>query len=144
MYRTNILPYRPVFTGNLKRKPQVDNKEQINILAEKARAAMAERVEKEVPENGKFAKLSVSWSMPETLNKAVLAVEADAINSMDLRRFAVGSYRKGSDNIILGYLLKGTKKEILDFLNNPENTNKIILTAQQLSDSVDKHYSELY
>lgn len=142
MQTTNIFSYRPIFTGIKKEQQQVrSSKEQMDFLVSKAREVMTGRIENEVPENGKFAKLSVSWDVPDTLNKAMLTIEADALNPKDSRRLAVGSYRKGSDNIRLGYLLKGTKKEILEYIKSPESKEKLIETAYQLSDSVDKFYS---
>lgn len=145
MQVSNFLSYTPIFTGIKKeQKPVHSDGEQMDFLADKASKVMAERIENEVPENGKFTKLSVSWDIPKTLNKAILAVEADALEPKNSRRLAVGAYRKGSDNIRLGYISKGTKKEILEYIKNSDNKEKIIETAYQLSDSVDEHYSELY
>lgn len=146
MYTPSVLSYSPKFSGNIKKETSKvqDSEEKMQFLTGRVCEVMADRIEKEVPENGKFSPLSVSWDVPETLNKALLRVEADALNPKDSRRLSVGAYRKGSDSVRSSYLLKGTKKEILDYVKNPENKETIIKVARQLSDSVDNHYSELY
>lgn len=146
MYISGILPYSPQFKGTNRKEPTKvqSNEEKLQLLVGRACEVMAGRVENEVPENGKFAPLSVSWNLPGSLNRAMLAVEADALNPKDSRRLSVGVTRAGSDKVRQGYILKGTKKEILEFVKDPKNQEEIIKTARQLSDSTDEYYSELY
>jgi len=133
------------FRGANKEETKLDsNKDKMSFLTESACKHMSHRIEMEMPENGKFAQFSISWNMPDGISKAMIAVQPDAVDFKDKRRLSVGVFRKGSDYVRSSFLLKGTKKEILDYVKNPENKEGIIKTAYQLLDSVDKHYSELY
>ena len=140
---TGVKYNNTIFTGLKKENPKMQNKEEqtefvIGVVLE----AMAKRIEYEVPENGKFNKLSVSCNVPETSNKAMLAIECDALEPKNSRRLSVGVRRKTSDRVISNYILKGTKKEILDYVKNPDNREEIIKTVNNLSESVDNYYRE--
>ena len=126
-------------------KETLENKskeERLNNITDKVRQVAIERVEREVPENGKFGGISISFDVPTTNNEAKIIISHDEIEPKTLRRIAIGVHRNGSDRLNSSYILKGTKKEILEYLKNQESQSKIVEVAGQLSDSVDKYYSE--
>lgn len=143
----NIAPISKFYNASFKGigKETLENKskeERLNNIVDKVRQAVYERAEMEVPENGKFGGISVSFDVPTTDNEAKVIICHDEIDPKNLRRVAIGVHRNGSDRLNSSYILKGTKKEILEYFKNPESQSKIVKVAGQLSDSVDKYYSE--
>ncbi len=129
--------------GTNKKVEGMQNKpEAINELTNKLRDILSQRAEREVPQNGKFSPVSVSFTVPDTQNKAKVAIEPDFINPKNSRRLSVASYRIGSDRLISSYIFKGTKQEIIDYLHNSESQDRIIKIIKHLSDSVDEYYRE--
>lgn len=96
-----------------------------------------ERSQREVPENGKFTPLSASYNIPNTNNRAMLSVEYDLLEPKTQRRIFAIACRKDSDKIVKSQLFKGSKSEILAYLNDNTNREKFINTAKKLSDSLD-------
>lgn len=119
------------------------NQDKMEILMNRLCEVLSERTENEVPENGKFAPISVSFSIPQTNNKAKAIVEYDALAPKNLRRLSIASHHVNSDRLISTYVLRGTKQEIIDYLNNPQNQKKLVKLAGELSDSVDEYYDNL-
>lgn len=143
----NIAPISKFHNASFKGigKETLENKskeERLNNVVDKVRQVAAERSEREVPENGKFSAISISFDVPTTNNEAKVIISHDEIEPKNLRRIAIGVHRNGSDRLTSSYILKGTKKEILEYLKNPESQDKIVKVAGQLSDGVDKYYSE--
>ncbi len=119
------------------------NQDKMEILMNRLCEVLSERTENEVPENGKFSPISVSFSIPQTNNKAKAIVEYDALAPKNLRRLSIASHHANSDRLISTYILRGTKQEIIDYINNPQNQKKLIKLADELSDSVNEYYSNL-
>ena len=137
------LKYNTIFKGQQKGVSKMNEKpETIDTLTNKLCEILSQRVCAEVPQNGKFSKISVTYSIPDTQNKARVSVEYDLINPKDGRRLCVSSFRNGSDRLVSSYVFKGTKQEILEYLNNSKSAEKILKTIKQLSDSVDNYYIE--
>ncbi len=137
------LKYNTIFKGQQKGVSKMNEKpETIDTLTNKLCEILSQRVCAEVPQNGKFSKISVTYSIPDTQNKARVSVEHDLINPKDGRRLCVSSFRNGSDRLVSSYVFKGTKQEILEYLNNSKSAEKILKTIKQLSDSVDNYYIE--
>ena len=143
--KNNFIKYNSSFTGLQKEKIKMPIEEnELNILTSKMREVLLQRIEKELPENGKFAPISVSYTMPETQNKIKIIAEYDPIEPKEQRRLLLSSYRLGSDRMVSSYILKGTKKELMDYIKQDESQNKIIKIADELSKSVNEYYSENY
>ena len=143
--KNNFIKYNSSCTGLQKEKIKMPIEEnELNILTSKMREVLLQRIEKELPENGKFAPISVSYTMPETQNKIKIIAEYDPIEPKEQRRLLLSSYRLGSDRMVSSYILKGTKKELMDYIKQDESQNKIIKIADELSKSVDEYYSENY
>lgn len=140
-YRAYNIPFRGIEKDNPIKK---DGKNQMDFLTQRALEIFSQRVQNEVPENGKFSNLSVSWGIPDTQNKATVLVEADEINPKDLRRVLVASRRDGSDRLVTSYIFKGTKKEVLEFIQKEDTKEKVKETAFELSKKVDDMISDLY
>ena len=121
----------------------VENQDKMEILMNRLCEVLSERTENEVPENGKFSPISVSFSIPQTNNKAKAIVEYDALAPKNLRRLSFASHHANSDRLISTYVLRGTKQEIIDYLNNPQDQKKLVKLAGELSDSVDEYYDNL-
>ncbi len=120
-----------------------NREEKLEFLAGRLREALAARAEMEVPENGKFRKISASINVPETENSAYLIAEHDEINPKDTRRLSIGVKRQNRDSMRTSYIFKGTKKELIEYLKNSDNQEKIIKTINQLSDSTDSYYASM-
>lgn len=142
--KNNFIKYNSSFTGLQKEKKMPTEENELNILTSKMREVLLQRIEKELPKNGKFAPISVSYTMPETQNKIKIIAEYDPIEPKEQRRLLLSSYRLGSDRMVSSYILKGTKKELMDYIKQDESQNKIIKIADELSKSVDEYYSENY
>ena len=142
---SNKVNHNRFFSGEYNEKSKMQNKNStIGELTDKLCEILYERAELEVPKNGKFSQVSVSYTIPDTQNKAKVAIISDPINPSNLRRVSVNSFRIGSDRMISTYIFKGTKQEVLDYISSPECKSQIIETALKLSDSVDKYYLENY
>ena len=141
----NTVNYNRFFSGKYNEKSKMQNKNStIGELTDKLCEILHERAELEVPRNGKFSQISVSYTIPDTQNKAKVAISSDPINPSNLRRVSVSSYRIGSDRMVSTYIFKGTKQEVLNYILTPQCQSQIVEIASKLSDSVDKYYLENY
>lgn len=131
------------FSAN-KDKPKVLTYEQkMNILVPKTKEVLAETSEMQVPENGLFRKVFVSFSVPDTHNKAILGIEYDENEPKTQRRLFVGVHHENRDAMVKNYILKGTKAEILEYLKDTSNQQDLINTVNMLSDKADEYYASL-
>ena len=102
---------------------------------------LAKRAEYEVPENGTFKKVEVLFDIPNTQNQAHYFVEYDPLNPKDSRTFSIGVSRVGSDRFTSVQLAKGTKKEILEFITDKNNSELFKAALSDVSNSTDDYYS---
>ncbi len=136
--------FNTTFSGVQKEAQNIMTKDEImNILVPKAYNILGQRAEREVPENGKFRRIFVAFDVPDTQNEALISIENDANEPNDMRRLIIGVHRLNSDRITSNYIFKGTKKEILEYLKNPEIKSEFTKTVYSLSKSVDEYYSSL-
>ena len=98
---------------------------------------LLERSEREVPENGQFTPISASYNIPNSENRAMLAIECDLTNPKTSRRISAVSCRKDSDKLVKSFIFKGTKQEVINYLKDEKNRETFIKTVRQLSDSLD-------
>ena len=119
------------------------NESTTDLLITKSREYLAQRAEREVPENGVFTRIFVAYDIPDTQNEAVIAIEHDEKEPKTQRRLSIGVHNQHSDRLFSNYVLKGTKEEILNFLNNKENQETIKTTISNLSKKTDEYYSSL-
>ena len=117
--------------------------EKMNILVPKTKEILADSAEKQVPENGLFRKVFVSFDVPDSDNTAILGIEYDEGEHKTQRRLFVGVHHNNSDRLTRNYLLKGNKEEILAFLKDPSNKEDIIKTVNHLSQKTNEYYSSL-
>ena len=133
-----------IFNQVQKGKPKVySDKEKTDILVSKSRQILAQKTEKEVPENGQFRKIFVAFDVPNTQNEAVLSIEHDLKNPKIQRRLFIGVHHQNRDRLFSNMLLRGTKQEIIDYLNSEDNQELVKTLTAHLSDKVDEYYSSL-
>lgn len=135
--------YNIPFSGIQKDSSMPDKNEKLNIIVKKSMEVFADHADKTVPENGKFLRSNVFFEIPETQNEGLLFIEYDGENPKTQRRLSVGVHNKNSDRLISNYLFKGTKQEILEYLQNDKNKDEIIQSVNNLSDKTDKFHSSL-
>lgn len=136
--------YQSKYQGLSKGKIAMLSKdEKMQILVPKGSDLLMQRVEREVPENGKFKKISVSFDIPDTQNKAQFFIEADAKDYKDKRILSIGVHHQNSDRVVSNYMFKGTKQEIIDYLKDSKNFPEFTQTVNELSTAVDDYYASL-
>lgn len=140
----NNFKFNTSFKSINKDKPTMqENKLLTDALVSKTREFLADRTEKEIPENGLFRKIFVAFDVPETNNEALLLLEMDGEEPRTQRRLSIGVHHKNADRLTSNYVLKGTKKEIIEYLKDFSNQQFIIDTVKDLSDKTDEYYSSL-
>lgn len=120
---------------------KMTNEEKINMFAPNAAKMLAKKAEYEVPENGQFSKCLISFDIPGTQNIAYYLIEHDVLEPKEQRRLSIGALRNGCDRLTSIQLKKGTKKEILDFLNDENNAQLFRDTLVNVSNSTDEYFS---
>lgn len=124
------------------------SKNDMNYFVNKTADVLAQMVKEDVPESGKFNReTSVFFRVPEITQKPKTIVryivECDEINPKDSRRLLIRVMRENSDSALNDYLLKGTKNEILEYLNEPKNRDEIKKRVEQLIKKSNDYYSNL-
>ena len=126
--------------SNNKGQKLLSGDERLNIIVEDVQKILAERSEREVPENGKFLRVGMFFPIPDTSNEAVLSIVHDELEPKDKRRFEVGVRHKYSDKITSQDIISGTKKEIIEYLKNSNNKDVLKKTVLELSKYVDDNH----
>lgn len=140
----NNFKFNTSFKSINKDKPNMqENKLLTDALVLKTREFLADRTEKEIPENGLFRKIFVAFDVPDTNNEALLLIEMDGEEPRTQRRLSIGVHHRNADRLTSNYVLKGTKKEIIEYLKDFSNQQFIIDTVKDLSDKTDEYYSSL-
>lgn len=130
-------------TSTLSKKERLSkmtDEEKITMFSRNAAKLLAKKVEYEVPENGQFGKCILSFDIPGTQNVACYKVEHDILEPKDQRCFSICAYRNGNDRLTSQQLIKGTKKEILEFLQDENNFQLFKDTLVDVSDSTDEYF----
>ena len=123
------------------RLKQMTDDEKLQMFAPNAAKLLAKKAEYEVPQNGQFGKCLVSFDIPGTQNTAYYLIEHDVLEPKDQRRFSIGAIRNGCDRLTSTQLIKGTKQEILEFLQDEQNAQLFKDTLIKMSDSTDEYFS---
>lgn len=138
-YKNNyIASFQAINKG--KNEMQEDKSKMDNLVA-KTMEFLSDRTDKEIPENGLFRKIFVAFDVPKTNNEAMLILEMDNEDPRTQRRLSVGVHHQNADRLTSNYLSKGTKQEIINYLNNKENQAEITESVKKLSDKTDDYYS---
>ena len=119
----------------------MSDEEKIALFSMNAGGLLAQKAEYDVPENGKFTKSELTFKIPGTQNEAHYFIVHDPIEPKDQRRFSIGVTRDGSDRLTAIQLKKGTKKEILEFLQDKNNADLFKNTLMEASNSTDEYFS---
>ena len=136
--------YNTPFSGTNKDKPvMLDKEEKMKILTAKTKEVLSQAAEREVPENGRFSRVFVTFSVPESDNKAVFSIIHDDVDYKDKRQLSIGVHRQNSDRMFSNFIMKGTKKEIIEFLNDERNNEELKQIVEHLSVKADDYYSDL-
>ncbi len=138
---TNCNLYKTSFKAQKGNKDMQNIEEDYKILTKNLFNAMNLRVEREVPENGKFMPIAVSYKIPESQNIASCTIKYDPLNPKELRRLFYEVQRNGTDRTISEHILKGTKKEILEYLKKEERQTEFINSIKELSKETDDYYN---
>ena len=123
------------------RLKNMTNDEKIDMFAGNAAKLLAKKAEMEVPENGKFSRVLISFDVPGTQNVAYYYIEHDELDPKDTRRFTISTARKGSDRLTNANIFKGTKAQMLEYLNDSKNAQLFRDTLRDVSKSTDDYYS---
>lgn len=115
---------------------KVEPKNEMLVLVDKCAKVLNEMAERQVPENNKFRKVFVAFDLPSTRNEALISISHDEIEPIKLRQVAVQVHNINSDKFYSQFIFKGTKKECMDYIENKENHNIILDTAETLSKKV--------
>ncbi len=136
--------YNTPFSGTNKDKPvMLDKEEKMKILTSKTKEVLSQAAEREVPENGRFSRVFVTFSVPESDNKAVFSIIHDDVDYKDKRQLSICVHRQNSDRMFSNFIMKGTKKEIIEFLNDERNNEELKQIVEHLSVKADDYYSDL-
>ena len=136
--------YNKPFSGTNKDKPvMLDKEEKMKILTAKTKEVLSQAAEREVPENGRFSRVFVTFSVPESDNKAVFSIIHDDVDYKDKRQLSICVHRQNSDRMFSNFIMKGTKKEIIEFLNDERNNEELKQIVEHLSVKADDYYSDL-
>ena len=133
----SVLGTKSVNNAQKTNKRTMTKDEIINGYVNKATELLAGRSEREVPENGKFTHVFMAFDVPESANEAILEISHDPLDPKTQRNFSVNVHRKISDMFISQTLFTGTKKEMIEYLNNKDIQANIAASVKELSESVD-------
>lgn len=107
------------------------------ILIQKGRKIFRNNVEKEIPEEGPTERVFVVFDYPGTEYEAFLTAEADHLDWSG-RGVSAMMRPKGSSRIMSNYIWKGTKQELLRWLDQEEREGELRKIFQDLADSLAK------
>lgn len=111
--------------------------EQKILLIQKGKKIFRDNVEKKVPEEGPTQRVFVAFDYPGTGYEAFLAAEEDHLNR-NSRRVRVMMRPQGSGRVMSNYIWKGTKQELLRWLDQEERESELLKIFQDLADSLAK------
>lgn len=116
----------------------LSNKQKLDILLPKGLRLLAQRMEQEVPQSGRFAPISVSFDYPGTVYKAHLRVEPSARGDGTERCLRSFMSEAGSDKAVSHYLYTGTKEQLLVWMQDKHSEKELRESYAQLKESVDR------
>ena len=107
------------------------------LLIQKVREVFRANVERELPEEGPTQGVFVCFNYPGTEYEAFLRAEEDHLNWSG-RRVRVMMRPQGSNRVMSNYIWKGTKQELLRWLDQEERQSELEKFFQNLADSLAK------
>lgn len=107
------------------------------FLIRKGRKVFRDDVEEKLPEEGPAQRVFVAFDYPGTEYEAFLAAEADRLDRNG-RRVSVMMRPQGSNRVMSSYIWKGTKQELLRWLDREERESELRELFQNLADSLTK------
>lgn len=113
------------------------NEEKKVLLIQKVRGVFRANVEGKLPEEGPTQGVFVCFDYPGTEYEAFLRAEEDHLNWSG-RRVRVMMRPQGSSRVMSNYIWKGTKQELLQWLDRDELESELRELFQDLADSLAK------
>lgn len=137
----NFNHYNTSFKGPVTKMADNKDNSEIKKITQEACSGLAKIAEREVPENGDFRKVYITYKIPFSDNNAIIAIEVDKKNSKTQRYLVTGVHRDFSDRLLTNYLENGTKKELITNLNNADKQKEILESIEHLAKRVDDYYA---
>lgn len=109
---------------------------QMDLLVRKVVEVLTEKIEKEVPAEGSFERIGVRYHHPESEFRGILSLEEDLVRAGHCRLNA-SMFLLGDDKLVSNYLMKGTRQEILNYLNQEETIPELIGIFEHLKEKVE-------
>lgn len=136
---------QPIKPGRKAKKVTNSKEQAMQGLTKASVELLSQLVERDVPEYGPIEKVViVKFDIPESNNVTLLKVENSAENKQEHRDFIVGVRHKLRDRLTSNILAnRKSKKEILQYLQDPKNQSTIIGSINKLSQKTDDYYNSL-
>lgn len=101
-------------------------------------------VREQMPQEGRFDRIRYYLDINDVYASDFgITFEYDAASPKEvknMRRISIfGVFPDGSGRMMMNYIFKGTKDEILAFMSSPEGIQEIVDTVSSLDDSIRKH-----
>ena len=112
---------------------------QKSALIKKGLNIFRDMVAEQLPEQGPAERIFVAFDYPGTEYEAFLAVEDDSLNlSGHGRRVRILMRPGSSSRVMSSYIWKGTKRELLQWLDQEERQGELEKLFQNLADGLAK------
>lgn len=110
---------------------KLTREEQLNKLFRTVADLLVKNAKEGVPESGSFQKLTVGGKIKGADYESILGIE-QSYQAKNERRVTLGMHRTGDDRLVSNDLFKGTKEEVLAWLESPEGLEQIIEAFKHL------------
>lgn len=107
------------------------HEQKMNQLFQKVAEVLTEHAQAKVPETGSFRKVAVDAEIGDEDWESTLGIEESYLSETE-RRVTLGVHKKDSDRLVSNYLFKGSKQEVLTWLESPEGLTQIIEACDHL------------
>lgn len=114
---------------------KLTREQQLNKLYQAVAELLVEKAKVSLPEAGSFRKITVGGNVKGEICHSILGIE-ESYSSQTERYVTLGVYREGEDRVVSNYLFKGTKQEVLEWLESPEGLTQIIEAYEHLEEKV--------
>lgn len=112
-------------------RTKLTREEQLNKLFQTVAELLVKNAKEGVPETGSFQKLTVGGKIKGADYESILGIE-QSYQAENERRVTLGMHRTGDDRLVSNDLFKGTKEEVLAWLESPEGLEQIIEAYKHL------------
>lgn len=141
MIRNENIKFKGHYTVSSKETEPADKKmdiEKLKDFNQKTLAKIVENAEFQLAENGKCAPYVFYLNDSSSQNRIRYAIEYDPNEPKEQRIFSVGVSKLYNDKMAQVFLFKGTKKEILEYLNSEVAQDEIYETILKLSNKIEE------